>query len=74
MLGHSAEEIDQYLAAGHWSTTTLAGWVDEWARLRPHGLAFVGERARLTWKTYDEASSTLAEDLVVRDWSPAILP
>ncbi len=55
----------EYLAAGHWDDSTLAGRVAEWARRRPGDLAVVDDRgARRTYADLERDASALAAHLV----------
>jgi acyl-CoA synthetase len=68
--GHSATEIEQFLARGYWGTTTLAERVSEWAGSKPAGLAFAGDTVRLTWRRYDEVSNRVADALIAAGLQP----
>lgn len=55
----------EYLAAGHWDDSTLAGRVAEWARRRPGDLAVVDDRgARRTYADLERDAAALAAHLV----------
>jgi acyl-CoA synthetase len=64
VVGHSAAEIEDYLARGLWGDIALADVVNRWARENPDGLAFSDDRDRLTWAAYDEESTRLAGALL----------
>ena len=56
----TAERRAQYLVAGHWDSTTLAGRVGDHARARPDDLAVVDDRGRYNYRQLRDDSARLA--------------
>ena len=60
------ERRAQYLAAGHWDSSTLAGRVGDHARTRPADVAIVDERGRYRYGQLRDDAASLAAFLRTR--------
>ncbi len=59
------EDVVRYRAAGWWSDMTLSDAVVRNAEQHPDGLAYIDHRGlTLTWREFDDAATSLAEQLV----------
>jgi acyl-CoA synthetase len=60
----SPEEARRYRLSGWWSDEPLGVTISRRANESPHGVAYVGEKATVTWADYDQNADALAARLV----------